>query len=264
MLSDLTNKLGPTDLQLLLTGSRAIDGAGNALDNILSGNLGANRLTGGNGDDRLYGKAGNDILLGGNGDDILKGGIGADVMTGGGGNDRYQIDSSGDRIVELSGGGEDRASASVSATLATHVESLFLTGNAAINGTGNQAANMIVGNDNANVLSGLGGADKLAGGRGDDVLNGGQGDDMLSGGTGNDRFVFAPGFGDDRISDFGAGGARDMIDLSALSSAGIRHTLADSDVGAVIWAPGGYSITLLGVDPHDLTATSSGYVFDSH
>ncbi|RYD90340.1 MAG: calcium-binding protein, partial [Sphingomonadales bacterium] len=246
------------------TGTDAIDGAGNALDNVLSGNLGANKLTGGHGDDRLYGKMGNDELLGGNGDDLLNGGAGADAMTGGGGDDRFIVDSTSDRVVELAGGGEDRISASVSFSLATNVENLSLSGSAAINGTGNQLANIIVGNDGANLLSGLAGADKLVGGRGNDVLDGGQGDDILSGGAGNDRFVFASGFGDDRVTDFGAGGARDVIDLSALVTAGIHPVLSDSNVGAVISIPGGFTITLLDVDPAQLTATNTGYFFDGH
>lgn len=264
VLSAVTTSLGSTQTHLVLTGNRAIDGIGNALDNILSGNVAANKLTGGNGDDHLYGKIGNDALLGGNGDDILKGGIGADAMTGGGGDDRYQVDSSADHIVELPGGGDDRVIASVSTTLAANVEDLSLIGKAAINGTGNQGANAVIGNDGANVLTGHGGNDKLVGDRGDDVLIGGQGDDLLVGGQGNDRFVFAPGFGDDRIADFGAGNAKDLIDLSALIKAGIRPILSDSGAGMVISAPGGHSITLLGVDPHELTATSTGYVYDGY
>jgi Ca2+-binding RTX toxin-like protein len=259
----VTATLDANDTHLVLTGTKAIDGAGNAHDNILSGNIGANRLVGGNGDDRLYGKAGNDALLGGNGNDTLKGGIGADTMVGGGGDDLFTVDSAGDRVTELAGGGRDRLIASVSTTLAANVEELALTGRAAIDGTGNNEANSVRGNEGDNRLSGLGGDDRLSGAGGNDVLIGGQGDDLLTGGAGADRFVFAPGFGDDRIADFGAGDARDQIDLSALFHAGIHPTLHDSPVGAVIAAPGGYSITLFGVDPGHLTAIGTGYVYDA-
>jgi Ca2+-binding RTX toxin-like protein len=54
---------------LLLSGSGAIDGTGNDLDNILFGNAAANVLTGAGGNDLLYGGGGLDILRGGAGDD---------------------------------------------------------------------------------------------------------------------------------------------------------------------------------------------------
>ena len=57
---------------------------------------------------------------------------------------------------------------SVTRTLGANLENLTLTGVAAINGTGNTLANIIVGNGAANVLSGGGGADTLNGGGGAD------------------------------------------------------------------------------------------------
>jgi hypothetical protein len=50
---------------LVLTGSAAIAGTGNALDNVLIGNGDANRLTGLAGNDWLDGGLGRDALLGG-------------------------------------------------------------------------------------------------------------------------------------------------------------------------------------------------------
>jgi serralysin len=57
---------------------------------------------------------------------------------------------------------------------------LTLTGTAAINGTGNVAANTIAGNSAANVLSGNAGDDILIGGAGADTLLGGSGFDFAS------------------------------------------------------------------------------------
>ena len=54
---------------LTLTGTSAINGTGNTLDNILTGNSAANTLTGNAGADTLDGKAGADILIGGTGND---------------------------------------------------------------------------------------------------------------------------------------------------------------------------------------------------
>ena len=50
---------------LTLTGSSALNGTGNGLDNTITGNDGANTLTGGSGDDTLNGGLGKDILIGG-------------------------------------------------------------------------------------------------------------------------------------------------------------------------------------------------------
>jgi Ca2+-binding RTX toxin-like protein len=83
-------------------------------------------------------------------------------------------------VVEADGGGSDIVFASVTFSLAGQfVETLTLTGNAAINGTGNGLANTITGNGAANVLTGGDGNDYLDGGAGADKLVGGAGDDYL-------------------------------------------------------------------------------------
>lgn len=68
---------------LTLTGTSAVNGTGNTLDNILLGNSGTNTLTGNAGNDTLDGKAGNDNLIGGTGNDTywLGRGYGADSVT---------------------------------------------------------------------------------------------------------------------------------------------------------------------------------------
>jgi len=68
----------PTNVEnLTLTGTTAINGTGNAGNNILQGN------------------SGNNILSGLNGNDTLWGGVGNDTLTGGVGNDKYLFQSSG-------------------------------------------------------------------------------------------------------------------------------------------------------------------------
>lgn len=67
--------------ELTLGGAAAINGAGNALANLIAGNAAANRLDGGGGDDTLAGGLGFDTLVGGSGADrfLLAGpGQGAD------------------------------------------------------------------------------------------------------------------------------------------------------------------------------------------
>ncbi|MFM9111193.1 MAG: calcium-binding protein, partial [Prochlorococcaceae cyanobacterium] len=117
---------------LTLTGSGAINGTGNALDNVLSGNSGANVLTGGAGDDRYI--------------------VGA-----------------GDTVVENANEGTDSVESSATFVLGNNLEVLTLTGTAAINGTGNALPNVLTGNAGANVLDGGTGSDTMVGGAGNDT-----------------------------------------------------------------------------------------------
>lgn len=177
---------------LTLTGTALINAIGNALANILTGNASANVLSGLDGSDTLLGLGGNDTLDGGVGNDSLDGGTGNDSMTGGAGDDGYVVDSASDKVVELAGGGSDRISSSVTlnlSTFAAEVESLSLTGTAAINATGRALADNLFGNSGANVLTGLGGNDFIMGDAGNDTLDGGEGNDFLSGDAGNDLMV---------------------------------------------------------------------------
>jgi Ca2+-binding RTX toxin-like protein len=146
---------------LRLTGTDAITGTGNVLNNRLTGNSAANALDGGAGDD------------------VLDGGGGPDLLIGGTGNDRYVVSDAGDRVSERAGEGIDTVETAVAFTLPTDVEDLVVTGTSAINGTGNAQDNHLTGN---------GGANTLSGGAGDDALDGGTGNDTLIGGTGNDTY----------------------------------------------------------------------------
>jgi Ca2+-binding RTX toxin-like protein len=79
---------------LTLTGTVAINGTGNTLNNLVIGNFGNNTLTGG---------AGNDTLNGGAGADTLNGGDGTDTLTGGGGNDLLVGDAGTDTLTGSAG-----------------------------------------------------------------------------------------------------------------------------------------------------------------
>jgi Ca2+-binding RTX toxin-like protein len=142
--TSVTTTLSDNVENLTLTGTTAINGTGNA---------------------------GNNIIIGNDNDNILDAGTaGTDILRGGLGNDTYIVDHAGVTVVET-GAGTDTIQSSVDFTLAANVENLTLTGSAAINGTGNTGANTIIGNDAANNINGGGGAgvDTLIGGGGNDT-----------------------------------------------------------------------------------------------
>ena len=74
-----------------------------------------------------------------------------DRLAGGLGDDAYIVDA-GDVVVENAGEGTDAVFSAVTWTLGANLERLTLTGTAAIDGTGNDAANALAGNAAANTL----------------------------------------------------------------------------------------------------------------
>jgi Ca2+-binding RTX toxin-like protein len=208
--SGITYTLTDNVENLTLTGGNAINGTGNALDNVLTSSSGVNVLTGGGGNDTYVVGAGDSVveqtgegtdtvnssvtttlsqnvenltLVAGSGmiagtgnalDNILNGSLNtsANALTGGIGNDTYVI-GSGDTAIEQSGEGTDTVQSTVTHTLGNHVENLTLTGSGTgINGTGNGLSNVLsgVGHTGANQLSGLGGDDTYMLGTGDTVV----------------------------------------------------------------------------------------------
>ncbi len=145
------------------------------------GTSGPDTLIGSSGPDVLRGLGGDDVLQGGDGDDLLDGGPGADTMSGQAGNDTYVVDAAADIVSEAAGQGTDAVQSSISYTLPANVERLVLTGNAAINGTGNALNNRLTGNTAANALAGGGGDDVyVVDNAGDTVSEGtGQGTDTI-------------------------------------------------------------------------------------
>lgn len=185
--------------ELLFDGIGSFTGNGNALDNFIRGGAANDRLSGGDGDDELNGAGGADALNGGRGDDV------------------YIVDSLGDRAFEgPAANGFDRVESSVTFALGARIEDLKLTGNAQINGYGNELVNFIDGNAAANVLRGNAGNDDLFGAGGADSLFGGIGNDVLEGGGGRDSFAFDTALNAstnvDTIVDFDLGADRIFLD----------------------------------------------------
>ncbi|MBX9901173.1 MAG: hypothetical protein K2Y28_10380, partial [Burkholderiaceae bacterium] len=84
-------------------------------------------------------------------------------------NDTYIVDVTGDIITEAANAGTDLVQSSATYTLGANLESLTLTGNAAINGTGNTLDNILRGNSAANVLAGGTGNDTYYVSTGDSI-----------------------------------------------------------------------------------------------
>ncbi|MEH2058099.1 MAG: DVUA0089 family protein [Nostoc sp.] len=85
--SSVTYTLGINLENLRLTGTGAINGTGNSLNNFIFGNSANNTLNGRAGSDTLDGNFGNDTLNGEDGNDSLQGGPGNDILNGGSGDD---------------------------------------------------------------------------------------------------------------------------------------------------------------------------------
>ena len=199
--SNIGYTLGANLENLTLTGAAAINGTGNALNNVLLGNTGNNRLDGG---------------------------TGTDAMTGGAGNDTYVVDNVADTTIEIASGGTDTVEAGISWTLAAEVENLILTGASGNSGTGNASNNILTGNVGANVLNGA---------AGNDTLDGAAGADILIGGTGNDTYVMGRGYGAELIqeNDATVGNTDVMSFLAGVTSDQIwfRHVGNDLEVSII-------------------------------
>lgn len=194
--------LGDTLENATLVSAVAYGLVGNGLDNVLTGNAKVNGITGGDGNDTLDGGAGADVLAGGLGDDV------------------YYVDNTGDVVIENAGEGNEQVFTSRSYTLGANIESLTLTGNAAIRGTGNSEDNTITGNAKANTLDGGAGADTLIGGAGNDKIIDMAGDNVVIDDSGNTRVTL--GLGADTVT---TGAGNDNI------NAGDGDNVIDAGIG---------------------------------
>lgn len=227
--SALTYTIGNNIENLILTGTGAINGSGNALDNIITGN------------------SGNNILYGYGGHDVLDGGLGTNTLYGGAGNDIYYLNASPSvtTIVEYANEGIDTVNSYITHTLGNNVENSILLGTQVINSTGNSLANTLIGNSAANILTGL---------DGNDILNGKAGLDNLFGGNGSDTFVFendSAFLNRDIIQDFKTVQS-DKIDISDVLSG---YNSATHDIHDFISISTSGADTILSVDRDGLGST---------
>ncbi|MBD2255636.1 hypothetical protein H6G14_31060 [Nostoc parmelioides FACHB-3921] len=248
-------------------------------------------MNGDTGDDLLIGGGGNDYLDGGTGADTLNGGAGNDtyIVDSLGdaitenvdeGTDTVQsiLDYSlGDNLENLTllgtaqnGTGNTLANTITGNETDNTLNGLagndILTGNGG-NDTllGGNGSDTLDGGDGNDILNGGVGADWLTGGAGNDILTGadgndtligGVGNDTMNGGVGNDTFIFASGFGGDRINGFTDG--EDKIDLTefaiSFGSLTVTQNAANTVISSGVFGAGN-TITLANFTATNVDAT---------
>ncbi|NSX12034.1 calcium-binding protein, partial [Pseudomonas lini] len=191
--SSVTFTLGANLENLTLTGVANLNGIGNTLDNVITGNDGNNQLNGG---------------------------AGLDTLIGGKGNDDYGLDQASELalVQENANEGTDTLFVTYAATAQTNtvdlslsnlqnVENVLLLGAGAFTALGNDLNNTLTGNTANN------------------ILDGGIGTDTLTGGAGADKFVFSA------LNEMGTGANRDVItDFSSLQGDKIDLTNFDANL----------------------------------
>ncbi|MFO1204712.1 MAG: calcium-binding protein [Burkholderiales bacterium] len=167
------------------------------------------------------------VLVGNDGDNWLDGKGGADAMVGGLGNDTYVVAQRDDVVIEYPGEGIDIILSSIAYTLDDEVENLTLTGERAINGTGNALGNCLTGNAASN---------RLSGGEGDDCFDGLGGADTLVGGVGDDTYRLGRGYGADTVveNDSTLGNTDRAVFLGDIDSDQIWFRRVDDDLEASV------------------------------
>ncbi|MBQ6944010.1 MAG: hypothetical protein IJN43_06720, partial [Ruminococcus sp.] len=207
-------------------------------DTIYDGDHGS-YLNGGNGDDMLYGGGGADVLDGGAGNDYLQADHGNDTYIFGKGYDTDTIHASSDVNTIII---KDYDASSMINTRNAHNDLIIHFGSedstdcliidhffdynsnrdirfefengtvlgqydikakyAPIEGTENSDWLGIQTNDDM-IYRGYGGHDGIGAGNGNDTLDGGTGNDVLNGGNGTDTYIFAKGYENDSINEWG-------------------------------------------------------------
>jgi len=225
-------------------GSGADTITGNDLANTLVGGAGVDILYGLAGDDLLQGGAGSNQLYGAEGQDWLIAVEGLDVLNGGGGHDTLWSGAGNDFID--GGAGDDVIDGGAGVDTITYASA----------GAGVEIDLRII----EEQLTRGGGVDTLIsiedviGSNHDDALAGGAGPNALTGGAGTDRFLFYPGGGADRVTDFGASGLRELLDLAGYAGTGVTWSITQVAADTVVSFTNGDSITLAGFDQAHLSS----------
>ena len=192
-----------------------------------------------------------DVIRGSDNDENFIGRAGDDVIDGRGGWDRLRFDRSGVRnvSVDLQAG---TATGNWGDNPVTYTIDHLDSGEEGLVGTffSYRISNIerVIGSNGDDVLRGSGQHERLEGRDGDDELRGRGGDDRLEGGGGDDRFVFGPGHGHDRITDFEGGDVIVIEDLGVTKAQvlGATSVVDGDDLQIDLTSFGGGTILLWG------------------
>lgn len=236
--SGVTYKLTENAENLTLTGTSAIDGAGNELDNVLNGNSAANTLSGNSGNDILNGGTGNDILTGGAGSDtyLINAGDGVDyvyddILSGvnslvfGAGVDPASIklfqgslglDLGNGNIIHIDGVDYNDVANTSSIQRFQFADGSVLTAQQLV-----ARGFDIRGTDGNDLISGTNVSDRIVGGLGNDTLTGGADADL---------YLFGRGDGQDTITDFNIAGTDKLMFGTGIATSDITASYLNNDL----------------------------------
>jgi Ca2+-binding RTX toxin-like protein len=166
---------------VILEGTASVSVMGGTGNDTIYAGATADTIRGGSGNQVLTAVGTNDSIVGGSNNDTLSAlgtndtlvaGAAVDTLVGGSGvNVTFVINNANDAIQLLTGPGNDTVSASINFTLPTNINSLILTGTAALVGTANAGNDSLTANSGADTLvSGTTGTDSLVGGSGNDTF----------------------------------------------------------------------------------------------
>ena len=223
-------------------GATRFDGSVNSNGFEIQSGGGSDTIVAGSGNDTIWGGDGNDSVDAAAGNNTVSGGLGNDNIQSGGGNDKLYGGNGDDTL--NGGDGNNRVEGGYGNDV------LFA-------GSGNDT---MLGGSGNDFINGYGGNDSLSGGSGNDTIIGDLGNDSLSGGDGTDAFFFDANFGNDVISDLGAG---DQIWLA--SGLGVNNVndlvpFISGDASHTIITIGGNSIEIQGMDKAIFTSQLSTWV----
>ncbi|MBU6309012.1 MAG: hypothetical protein KJS77_04640, partial [Planctomycetes bacterium] len=238
---------------------------GDGDDDVLLGDDGDDTLVGGGGKDEVYGDAGDDTIF--VIDSVLGG---AFAVNPGALADTYVGGAGADTIVVRADVSTTLTNAALKVYGTAHVigslENALLTGGTsgntidagAFGGTttirgldggdtltggtstdtifGGKGNDTIAGGTGADDLRGEDGDDSISGDAGADTIRGGAGSNTLTGGADSDTYLFAGVF-DDTVVENAAGGANDVLDLTALAGS-LMATVDPAAGGTRIWGWG--------------------------
>ena len=224
--------------------------------------------------DRIVGSDdADDVLQGGSSDDTMTGGTGADtfVFGPGHGNDTITDFSTADDKIDLTAFTASITWAQLQAAMTQTDDDPLTTGvdetATVIDLTSFGGGEITLeGVTMTDLTADMFVLDDFAGGTGDDTIEGGTTDDTMTGGEGADTFVFEPGHGNDRITDFISG--TDKIDLTAFTGITSLDDLiywqSGGDTLIYLRFDGGGTIRIEGVQPDEIDADDFVFYQDEY